>query len=101
MSEAQALARRFGEKPLGQLVSAASRADRLVLGAAAAGLLVAGAPLLRDGAWSSVGLLLVAAALGWVFLASQFGYTGAFRAWLARGDGSGLAAGLLVPAVAA
>ena len=43
----------------------------------------------------------MAAALGWVFQASSFGYASAFRAWMTRGDGSGLAAGVLVAAVAA
>ena len=79
----------------------AGNAEIAVLGTAVAGLVAAGFPLARDGAWASVGLLVVAAALGWVFFSAQFGYTSAFRAWLARGDGSGLAAGLLVPAVAA
>jgi hypothetical protein len=77
------------------------RGDKIVLAAAASGMLVVAALLVRTGAWSSVALFGVAAALGWVFLTASFGYTGAFRNWLARGDGSGLAAGLLVAAVAA
>ena len=52
-------------------------------------------------ALSTVALLGVAAALGWVFQATSFGYASAFRAWMTRGDGSGLAAGVLVAAVAA
>jgi uncharacterized membrane protein YedE/YeeE len=57
--------------------------------------------LASDGAWRSAALLLVAAALGVIFLTANFGYTGAFRAWLTRRDGSGLAAGIVVAMVAA
>ena len=48
-----------------------------------------------------MGLLLVAAALGVLFLTTNFGFTGAFRAWMTRRDGSGLAAGIAVAMVAA
>ena len=69
-------------------------------------LLAVGVTLGQGGAWSPavlarMALLGVAAALGWVFQASSFGYASAFRAWMTRGDGSGLAAGVLVAAVAA
>ncbi|HEY8287962.1 MAG TPA: YeeE/YedE family protein [Acetobacteraceae bacterium] len=79
----------------------APAADVPVLAVAAGGLTGVALKLANEGAWSSVGLLIVAAALGWVFLARSFGYTGAFRAWLTRRDGAGLAAGLLVALVAA
>ncbi len=60
----------------------------------------------QDDAWSlavlpRLALLGVAAALGAIFQASSFGYAAAFRAWMTGGDGSGLAAGVLVAAVAA
>jgi len=75
--------------------------DALVRAAAVSLLLAAGLPLVRNGAWSFVALLGVAVTLGGVFQATAFGYASAFRAWMTRGDGSGLAAGLLVAAVAA
>lgn len=78
-----------------------SPAEPAVLALAAAGLAWPAIRLAQEGAWPSVGLLAVTAALGWVFLSESFGYTGAFRAWLQRRDGSGLAAGLLVAMVAA
>jgi uncharacterized membrane protein YedE/YeeE len=65
------------------------------------GLLLTGALLLRDGAWGSLALLVISALLGGIFAAAEFGYTSAYRAWLGRGDGSALVAGLLVAAVAA
>lgn len=78
-----------------------STTDLPVLGLALAGLLWPALCLGQEGDWTAVGLLAVAAALGWVFLSESFGYTGAFRAWLLRRDGAGLAAGLLVAMVAA
>ena len=79
---------------------AVSRRNAPVL--AAAGSLLLGAGILAGVASPArVALLGVAAALGWVFQASGFGYAAAFRAWMTRGDGSGLAAGVLVAAVAA
>ena len=82
------------------------RADMAVLTVAACLLLAVGMTLGQGGAWSPaalprVALLGVAAALGWVFQTTSFGYAAAFRAWMTRGDGSGLAAGVLVAAVAA
>jgi uncharacterized membrane protein YedE/YeeE len=70
-------------------------ADLPILAVAMGGLTGTALKLAQDGAWSSVALL------GWVFLTEAFGYTDAFRAWLTRRDGSGLAAGLLVALVAA
>jgi uncharacterized membrane protein YedE/YeeE len=78
-----------------------STADLAVLAASSAALSSVAAVLVHDGAWRSVALLLVAAALGGIFLATGFGYTGAFRAWITRRDGSGLAAGIVVAMVAA
>ena len=77
-----------------------------VAAVAACLLLAVGVSLAEPGAWSPaalprLALLGVAAALGWVFQANSFGYASAFRAWMTRGDGSGLAAGVLVAAVAA
>ncbi|MBV8592620.1 MAG: hypothetical protein JO212_21595, partial [Acetobacteraceae bacterium] len=69
--------------------------DLPVFTAALALLLATAVPLAQTASWNSVGLLGVAATLGWAFLAINFGYTGAVRAWLTRGDGSGLAAGLI------
>ena len=71
-----------------------------VLAFSLAATVAAAVPLLHTGSYALVGLLGVAFALGWVFLASQFGYTGGFRRLVAARDGSSLAAGLLVPAVA-
>jgi uncharacterized membrane protein YedE/YeeE len=79
----------------------AGRPDTPVLAVAVCGLLAAAVLPAWRGDWSSVALLGVAAAFGWVFHATSFGYAAAFRAWLTRGDGSGLAAGLLVAGVAA
>ena len=78
-----------------------SAADLPVLAASTAALGSVVAVLAHDGAWRSAGLLLVAAALGAVFLTTNFGFTGAFRSWLTRRDGSGLAAGITVAMVAA
>ena len=78
-----------------------SAADLPVLAASTATLGGVAAILAHDGAWRSVGLLLVAAALGVLFLTTNFGFTGAFRAWMTRRDGSGLAAGIAVAMVAA
>lgn len=75
--------------------------DTPVMAVSAATLTAIAAVLAHDGTWRAVGLLLVAALLGAVFLTTNFGYTGAFRAWLTRGDGSGLAAGIVVAMVAA
>jgi uncharacterized membrane protein YedE/YeeE len=77
------------------------RLDAVVLAAALALVLAAAWPLASMRAWSSLGLLADAFALGWVFLVAGFGYTGAFRSLLAAGEGAGLAAGLVVAAVAA
>ena len=79
----------------------------MAVAAVAASLLLAvGATLAQGSAWSPavlprVALLGVATTLGWVFQANSFGYASAFRAWMTRGDGAGLAAGVLVAAVAA
>ena len=75
--------------------------DLPVFAAASTALIGVASILARDGNWRSVALLLVASALGIVFLTTGFGYTGAFRAWIARRDGSGLAAGIAVAMVAA
>lgn len=80
---------------------AASRRDWPVLAFAAAGAAIVTGLLLRDGAEGSAGVFAVAMALGAVFLASEFGYTAAIRAWIVRGDGANLAAGLIPIAVAA
>ena len=82
------------------------RADMAVLAVAACLLLAVEVTLAQSGAWSPaalprVTLLAVAAMLGWAFQATSFGYASAFRAWMTHGDGSGLAAGVLVAAVAA
>ena len=69
-----------------------------LVGAIVAGLALT---LLARHAWSSIGLLAVSLALGWVFLRHQFGYTSAIRALLTTGEGGNLAAGLLVPLIAA
>ena len=78
-----------------------SAADLPVLAISAAALTGTAGVLAHDGAWRSVGLLLVAAALGMVFLTTGFSFTGAFRSWLTRRDGSGLAAGFVVAMIAA
>ncbi|MDE2517218.1 MAG: YeeE/YedE family protein [Rhodospirillales bacterium] len=57
--------------------------------------------LLTEHRIASLGLFALALALGAVFLLAEFGYTGAFRAWLRHGDGAALAAGILVALVAA
>lgn len=75
--------------------------DVPLFGVALAGTALAAGVLARDAAWASVGLLAVAFALGWVFLVAEFGYASAFRALVARGEGANLAAGMVVPAVAA
>jgi uncharacterized membrane protein YedE/YeeE len=72
-----------------------------VLVFAVAATVAAGIPLLRTGSYALVGLLGVAFALGWVFLTAEFGYTAGFRRLVAARDGSSLAPGLLVAAVAA
>lgn len=46
-------------------------------------------------------LLGVTLALGAAFVLLDFGFSGGFRAYLAEGDGRGLGAGFIVPAVAA
>ena len=79
----------------------ASKADLPILAASAAALGSVAAVLAHDGAWRSMALLLVAATLGWVFLTTNFGFSGAFRGWMTRRDGSGLAAGIAVAMVAA
>ena len=76
-------------------------ADTPVFAAAVAALLAIGATVGRAGAWNRVALLGLSAALGWVFLTRSFGYTGAFRAWMTKRDGAGLAVGLVVAAIAA
>jgi uncharacterized membrane protein YedE/YeeE len=76
--------------------------DRAVLTAAVLAVAVVGLAVARlSGSATEVGLLLVAVALGWVFLATRFGYTSAIRGWLGTGNGGNLAAGLVVAAVAA
>lgn len=80
---------------------ARARAEIWVLSAALAGLAGIAITVARTDAWPRVGLVAVSAALGWFFLTRGFGYTGAFRSWLSRRDGAGLACGLLVAAVAA
>ena len=77
------------------------RPDAPVLAVAGGLLLVPAAILGAQGAGTRVALLGVAALLGVVFQARSFGYASGFRAWLGQGDGSGLAAGVLVAAVAA
>lgn len=74
---------------------------RIGLWLAGAGLLAASAFLVAAAAWSSLALLAVAFALGWIFLRDEFGYTSAIRALLTQGDGGNLAAGLVVALVAA
>jgi uncharacterized membrane protein YedE/YeeE len=76
-------------------------ADLPVFAVAIGGLTMIALKLALDGAWASALLLAVTAALGWLFLTEAFGYTGAFRQWLTRRDGSGLAVGILVALVAA
>lgn len=76
-------------------------ADGAVFAAAVAALLALAGQAARTGGWTRPGLVAVSAALGWFFLVRGFGYTGAFRAWMVRRDGAGLAAGLVVAAVAA
>jgi uncharacterized membrane protein YedE/YeeE len=74
-------------------------APALVLGiGAAAGVLML-VVLLPDPALPAV--FAVAAALGLVFVLSDFGFAGGFRALLEERDGRGVAATLLIPAVAA
>lgn len=75
--------------------------DGLITTLAALGLALCAAVLIRDAAWSSLGLLAVTTALGAIFLAVEFGYTSSYRVWLGRGDGANLAVGLLVAAIAA
>jgi hypothetical protein len=75
--------------------------DTPVFVIAAGALLAIGGTVARTGAWNRVALLAVSAVLGWVFLTRSFGYTGAFRTWMTKRDGAGLAAGLAVAAVAA
>ena len=75
--------------------------DLPVLGGSVACLLSVAAILAGERSWSSVGLLAVAAALGWAFLIYGFGFTGAFRAWMTRRDGADLTSGLVVAMVAA
>ena len=72
-----------------------------VFAAAVAALLALAVRTGRTGGWTRPGLVAVSAVLGWFFLARGFGYTGAFRTWMVRRDGAGLASGLLVAAVAA
>ncbi len=76
-------------------------ADRAVLALAGAGLVGVAIILAREGNSRAMGLLGVAAALGAAFLSMNFGYTGAFRSWIVRRDGAGLAAGIVVAMVAA
>jgi uncharacterized membrane protein YedE/YeeE len=78
-----------------------SPADFPVMAASSAALSSVAAILAQNGTWRSAALLLVAAALGAVFLHTSFGFTGAFRSWITRRDGSGLAAGIVVAMVAA
>lgn len=76
---------------------ATAAADGPVLLAAAAILTLLAALLApRDAA-----LLAIAAALGWLFIASGFGFTAGFRAYQSAGNGAPLAASLLIPAIAA
>ena len=75
--------------------------DTVITGLAAFGLLLCAAVLLARGSWLGLALLAVTATLGAIFLAVEFGYTSSYRAWLGRGDGSNLAAGLLVAGIAA
>ncbi len=75
--------------------------DAVITGLAAFGLLLCAAVLLTRGSYLGLALLAVTATLGAIFLAVEFGYTSSYRAWLGKGDGSNLAAGLLVAAIAA
>jgi uncharacterized membrane protein YedE/YeeE len=56
---------------------------------------------LRDGGMARAGLFATALALGWVFVRAEFGYTAGFRQLLRTGNGSPLAVGVIVAAVAA
>jgi uncharacterized membrane protein YedE/YeeE len=76
-----------------------SRAPALLLGAAAAGGVVALLAALPDPALPAV--FGVALALGLVFVLFDFGFAGGFRALLEDRDGRGVAATCLIPAIAA
>jgi uncharacterized membrane protein YedE/YeeE len=56
---------------------------------------------LRDGGMVRAGLFATSLALGWVFVRAEFGYTAGFRHLLRTGNGSPLAVGVIVAAVAA
>lgn len=75
--------------------------DRLILAAVWAAALGTIGALINADQWSSIPLFLVAVGLGAVFLLTRFGFNGAFRAFLNRGDGAELSAGLLIAAIAA
>ncbi len=76
-------------------------AELTVVAVGTAALGAVAAILAHNGAWRGVALLLVAATLGATFLKTGFSYTGTFRNWMTRRDGSGLAAGIAVAMVAA
>jgi hypothetical protein len=82
-------------------VAPANRPDLPVLAVALTGVAIIIARLLAEPSLARVALFLDALALGGVFMVAEFSYTAAFRNVLIRRDGSGLAAGLLVAAVAA
>ncbi len=76
-------------------------ADRWALAVAAlGGLALAGERLAAAGP-AAAGLVVAALALGGVLAGSGFSFAGGFRSLLRHGDGAMLAAGLLLPAVAA
>lgn len=75
--------------------------DRSILAGVWVALLGTIGALINADQWASIPLLLVAVGLGAVFLRTRFGFTSAFRAFLDRGDGAELSAGLLIAAIAA
>jgi uncharacterized membrane protein YedE/YeeE len=79
----------------------AASPDFPVLMVALAGVAIIIARLLAEPSLARIALFLDSVALGAVFLFAEFSYTASFRNVLVRRDGSGLAAGLLVAAVAA
>lgn len=57
--------------------------------------------LLREQGLVNAGLFVIAGVLGWIFVRTEFGYTAGFRLLLRSGNGSSLAVGVMVAAVAA
>ena len=81
--------------------AARPRLDLPVTAGAAGAIVVLAGVLAEQHLWRSIGVLLTAVALGWVFVTESFGFTGAFRLWMTRRDGRDLAAGLVVAAICA